>query len=253
MFGTKHIIILLICLVYILASIVFLNKKKPALKTVLRILLVIGLFSETLKIGSYIVANEATYGGYLPKTDLPFHLCSVQIIFMPILVLSGNEKLKRVLYAFMLPTCLIGGIAALLIPTSSSLSMPVVTVQYFLYHASITVYAVYLYLTKEIRFEIKDYVSSLLMLYGFFFVSIYLNSWINDYSHPINFMYVVAPPKEGLPYLNKDNGWLSYILRYAFLAVVCVTACYVKPICRGLARKFGKNSTKAHGKHAQKV
>ena len=131
--------------------------------------------------------------------------------------------------------------------------MPVVTVQYFLYHASIIVYAVYLYLTKEICFEVKDYGSALLMLYGCFFVSIYLNSWINDYSHPINFMYVVAPPKEGLPYLNKDNGWLSYILRYAFLAVVCVTACYVKPIYRSLARKLGKNSSKAHEKQSQKV
>lgn len=239
MFGTKHLIILGICLVYMAAALVLLKIKKPSLKTVLRILLTIGIFSETLKIGSYIIANEETYGGYLPKTDLPFHLCSVQIIFMLILVLSGNEKIKRVLYAFMLPTCLIGGIAALLIPTSSSLSMPVVTVQYFLYHSSIVVYAIFLYMTDEIEFVVKDFVRALLMLFGFFFVAIYLNSWVNDYSHPINFMYVVAPPMEGLPYLNKDNGWLSYILRYALLAIVCVTGCYAGPIIRSFSRKKG--------------
>lgn len=237
MFGTKHLIILAICLVYIVVALFLLSKKKPSLKTVLRVLLTIGIFSETLKIGSYIVVNEPTYGGYLPKTDLPFHLCSIQIIFMLILVLSENEKLKRVLYAFVLPTCLIGGVAALLIPTSSSLTMPIITVQYFLYHSSIVIFAVFLYMTEEIHFTVKDYVSSLLMLYGFFFVAIYLNSLVNDYSHPINFMYVVAPPMEGLPYLNKDNGWLSYILRYTLLAVVCVTGCYAKPIFKALSRK----------------
>lgn len=240
MFGTKHVIFLAICTGYIIASLYLLNKKKPSLKAVLRMLLGIGIVSETLKIASYITVNEASYGGYLPKTDLPFHLCSVQIIFMLILVLSENEKLKRILYAFMLPTCLIGGMAALLIPTSSSLSMPVITVQYFLYHASIFIYAVYLYMTEEIHFEVKDYVSALLMLYGFFFVAIYLNSWVNDYSHPINFMYVVAPPIEGLPYLNKENGWLSYILRYALLAIVCVTACYSVPLYKSLASKSRK-------------
>ena len=58
----------------------------------------------------------------------------------------------------------------------------------------------------------------------------YINSILYDGVSDINFMYVVNPPEDNLPYLNKDNGWLSYIIRYALLAVLCVSMCYIKPI-----------------------
>ena len=242
MYGTKHLIILGICIVYIVGALIFLAKKKPSLKNFLRYVLAIGLISETLKICSYIVANEAKYGGYLPKTDLPFHLCSIQIIFMIILVLSEKENVKRILYAFMLPTCLIGGVAALLLPTSSSLNMPVITVQYFLYHSSIIIYAIYLYMTDEIEFTFKDYLHALAMLFAAFFVAIYLNSWVNDYVNNINFMYVVKPPMDGLPFLNTTHGWLIYMIHYALLALAVVTLCFIKPVSRKVKAVFQKKT-----------
>lgn len=237
MFGTKHIIILVFCAIYFACAVFALKKRKPSLKTVTKILLCVGAVSETLKVCSYVVANEEKLGGYLPKTDLPFHLCSIQIIFMIILTLTQSERVKRVLYSFMLPTCLIGGFAALMLPTSSSLNMPVITVQYFLYHTSIIIFAVYLYMTDEIKFRFGDYISCLLVLYTFFFISIYLNGWVNDYINGINFMYVVNPPVSGLPYLNKNHGWLVYIVHYALLAVFCITACYIRPIIRKIKGK----------------
>lgn len=230
MFGTKHLIILAICVVYAVCAIVLLTKKKPSLAAVTKILLAIGIVSETLKVCSYIVANEDTLGGYLPKTDLPFHLCSMQLLLMMVIVLAKSENLKRKLYSFMLPTCLIGGFAALMLPTSSSLNMPVITVQYFLYHTSIIVFAIYLYITDEFRPSFRDYTSACLLLFAAFFVAVYLNSWINDYEHPINFMYVVNPPVDGLPFLNKAHGWLTYIVHYACLAYACVTLCYIRPV-----------------------
>ncbi len=237
MYGTKHLIILAVCLLYIIGVSLLLQKKQVPLKIAVRLLLGVGIISESLKVCSYIIKNEAEMGGYLPKTDLPFHLCSVQILFMILLVLSENEKLKRVLIAFMLPTCLVGGAAALLLPTSSSLNMPVVTVQYFLYHSSIIVFSLYLYRSPEVRFTFRDYISALLMLFGVFFAAIYINSALNDYQNNINFMYVVKPPMEGLPYLNNDKGWLVYILRYALLAVAAVSACYCRPILAKIRKK----------------
>lgn len=234
MFGTKHIIVLAVCAVYIAAMLALLAKKRPPLRLVIRALFAIGVISETLKVFTYIVINEETYGGYLPKTDLPFHLCSVQIIFMLITVLTENEKIKGVLRAFMLPTCLIGGIAAMLLPTSSSISNSVITVQYFLYHSSIVIYAVYLYMTDEVHFTLRDWRNALLMLLAFFFIAIYLNSWVNDYEHNINFMYVVNPPVENLPYLNKNHGWLVYMIHYAALAFFAVTMCYIKPVAKAV-------------------
>lgn len=245
MFGTKHLIILAVCAVYAACTLLLLVKKKPSLSTVTKLLLVIGIISETLKLCTYIVANEAELGGYLPKTDLPFHLCSIQLIFMVLLVLSKSDSLKRTLYSFMLPTCLIGGFAALMLPTSSSLNMPVITVQYFLYHTSIIVFAIYLYIAEEFKPEFRDFTAACLMLFAMFFLAIYLNSWVNDYQHPINFMYVVNPPVENLPFLNKDHGWLVYIIHYAALAYVCITLCYIRPVCRKIKSLFSRKEVAA--------
>lgn len=238
MFSTKHLIILAICAVFAAGALLLLIKKRPKLDTATKILLAIGVISETIKVCTYIILNEETYSGYLPKTDLPFHLCSVQLLFMVVLVLCRSSRVKKALYSFMLPTCLIGGFAALMIPTSSSLSIPVITVQYFLYHSSIIVFAIYLYITSEISFEFRDYITACLLLFAAFFVAVYLNGWINDYEHPINFMYVVAPPMEGLPYLNKDHGWLVYIVHYAALAYFCITLCFIRPVLRKVKSLF---------------
>ena len=248
MFSIKHIIILGVCALYALGALLLLSRKRPSLEGTVKLLLTVGVISETLKVFTYIVRNESTYGGYLPKTDLPFHLCSMQLILMVILMLSKSEKLKRALYSFMLPTCLIGGFAALMLPTSSSLSLPVITVQYFLYHTSIIVFAIYLLMSEEIRFEFRDYTMACLLLFVTFFVAIYLNSWINDYEHPINFMYVVNPPVEGLPFLNKNRGWLVYILRYAALAYFCVTLCFLRPVAQKLRSLFAGKKACTEGK-----
>lgn len=232
MFSTKHIIILVICVGFIVAASILLRKFKVSLKFVLRMLLVIGIVSETLKLFTYILANEDELHGYLPKTDLPFHLCSIQLIFIVILNIAESPKVKRVLCAFMYPTCLIGGILALLLPTSSSLDMWMITIQYYLYHSAIIIYAIYLMKNDEVSFTFKDYLVTMAMLYGIFLTAMYLNSWINDYVSNINFMYVINPPMDGLPYLTKEYGWLVYIVHYMLLGFFIVTLCFIKPIIR---------------------
>ena len=83
LFGYKHLIILGVCLVGIVLGWFFTRKAK--FKDVVKTMLIIGIISEIIKVVYYVVRNEATHGGYLPKTDLPFHLCSIQIIFIAIL------------------------------------------------------------------------------------------------------------------------------------------------------------------------
>ena len=130
MYGLKHIIMLTISILIIVSGAIF--APKLPLKKILKILLIVGIISEVIKVFYFISVNESifTYSngkevniGLLPKTDLPFHLCSIQIIFIIILNLSKNNDLKRILLAFMIPTCLVGGFAALLLPTNSSLNV----------------------------------------------------------------------------------------------------------------------------------
>lgn len=235
-FGLYHIIALVISIGAIVAGCIF--GRKLSFNKALTILLIIGVASELIKVCSYIMANEETLNGYLPKTDLPFHLCSIQIILMIILKLTKNENLKHTIISFMIPTCLIGGFAALILATSSSLNMPVITVQYFMYHSAIIWFAIFNLLSDEFKLDIKGYINTILLLLAVFLIAIYLNSWIYDgrvdsngvVKTSINFMYVVAPPMDGLPFLTKKYGWLVYIVHYASLAIVCVTLCYLKPI-----------------------
>lgn len=203
----------------------------------------IGIISEIIKVVYYIVRNESTHGGHLPKTDLPFHLCSIQIIFLAILHYSKNEKLKRLLMSFMLPSCLIGGIAAILIPTYTARNgMWIITLQYFGYHAAISIFSIFLLTNKDMKWTIKDMLNCFKILGLFGLLSIYINSMLNDGTGGINFMYTVAPPQDGLPYLNLNQGWLMYIIKYASVAILAVLLTYIKPIIDFFKNLKNKNN-----------
>ena len=241
-FGTKHLIIIAVSAVLIVG--LFLFSKKLRFATICKTLFYVGIVSETIKIFYYIIQNEATHGGILPKTDLPFHLCSIQILFIAVVNITKNEKLKRFLLSFMFPSCLLGGIAAILIATNSSLNgMWIITAQYFLYHIAIVVFALNLCTNKEIKLTVSDYFNCLKFLVILLFCAIYINSIVYDYKSNINFMYVASPPQSGLPFLNENHGWLVYITHYAFLVLLCVTLCYIKPIILAFKSKTKKLET----------
>ena len=84
MFVTRHLIALAVCITAGILMCVFLRRLE--ITKWFRLLLCVGIVSETVKVFYYILANEDVYGGYLPKTDLPFHLCSVQLIFIAVLI-----------------------------------------------------------------------------------------------------------------------------------------------------------------------
>lgn len=236
MFGVKHLIILAICAVAMVAGFLFARKK--TVDQLAKILLVIGLISEIIKVFYYTMANEATHGGVLPKTDLPFHLCSIQILFFGVQVYSKNEKLKDLLRSFMIPSCLFGGIAALLIATNSSLNGGLIlTIQYFGYHVAITVFAMALLFGGKFQLTLRHYFDCLKFLVVLMLFAMYINSVLYDGVSNINFMYVASPPQSGLPFLTEKYGWLVYICHYAFTVVFCVSLCYIKPIFAAIQGK----------------
>lgn len=236
LFGIKHLLLIGVTTLAVLLLYLAVRKQSP--EKLFRPMLLIGICSEFIKVFYYILANEAEYGGILPKTDLPFHLCSVQILFFALLTCCSSPKLKEPLLSFMLPSCLFGGIAAVLIPTASSLNgMPVLTLQYFGYHGMIVVFALVLLTSQERKLTVKHYVTCLKFLLAVFFAAVYINSILYDGKSNINFMYVASPPQSGLPFLNEDHGWLVYICHYACLAVFCVTLCYIRPLLNKLRKK----------------
>ena len=238
LFGIKHIILIVISLAVIISG--YFLTRKLKFETLCKILLIIAIISEMVKTITYIVINEDKYGGLLPKNDLPFQLCSIQLILVAIVVFAKHEKLKRVILSFMMPSCLFGGIAAILIATSSSLNVWAITIQYFIYHASLCVFALQLLTRKEFSWNVKDYGTSLIFIVGMFFFAIYMNSMMFDGFQSTNFMYVVNPPQKNLPYLNENQGWLMYMVKYAALVLLCITLCYIKPIIIAFKNKTKK-------------
>ena len=245
LFGAKHLILVAVSLLLIVVGYYF--SRKISVPVLAKILLVVGVISEVIKVFTYIVINlnkeylpGVTYNGFLPKTDLPFQLCSIQIIFLLVLNLSQSEKVRRFIMGFMMPTCLFGGIAAILIATDSSRNVWVITAQYFLYHAAIVIFALRLLTAKEMKWRVKDLLNAFYMLIGVVLFSIYINSMLMDGVSNINFMYVIKPPQSGLPYLNDDGGWLSYILKYIALVLVCLCATFIVPIARAINDLFHK-------------
>ena len=240
-FGTKHLILVAICAAAIVLG--YLVSRKWDLEKLTKYMFTIGVISELIKVFYYIIANEAVYGGILPKTDLPFHLCSIQILFVAIVRFTNSQKIKELLLSFMIPSCLFGGIAAILIATTSSLNgMPILSLQYFGYHSAIVIFALVLLTSGVLQLTIRHYVNCLKFLVGLMLFAIYINSILYDGNPNINFMYVASPPQAGLPWLNEDQGWLVYMLRYSSLVVGCVTLCYIKPIYKAIRAKFCKAS-----------
>ena len=70
MFGTKHLLILVAALIIMILGV--LAVRKWPLEKLAKRLLAVGVVSEFIKVFYYTIANEATHGGILPKTDLPF-------------------------------------------------------------------------------------------------------------------------------------------------------------------------------------
>ena len=240
-FGTKHLILVAICAAAIVLG--YLVSRKWDLERLTKYMFTIGVISELIKVFYYIIANEAVYGGILPKTDLPFHLCSIQILFVAIARFINSQKIKELLLSFMIPSCLFGGIAAILIATTSSLNgMPILSLQYFGYHSAILIFALVLLTSGVLQLTIRHYVNCLKFLVGLMLFAIYINSILYDGNPNINFMYVASPPQAGLPWLNEDQGWLVYMLRYSSLVVGCVTLCYIKPIYKAIRTRFSKAS-----------
>ena len=104
-------------------------------------------------------------------------------------------------------------------------------------------FACFLIKTKEVKFTIKDYFNTLKMLGLVGLFAIYINSILYDGESNINFMYVINPPVDGLPLLNKDHGWLVYILTYAAIAFLAVSICYIKPIILAIKAKLKKEDS----------
>ena len=106
---------------------------------------------------------------------------------------------------------------------------------------------------KETKPTLAGYFDCLKLLLVLAFFSIYINSMMYDGVSDFNFMYVVKPPQDNLPFLNNKEGWLVYITRYALLVLTVVTLFYIKPIVLAVIGKIKKGGAKEEAKEEEKT
>jgi len=220
MFNTEHILWLVICTVAIVVGAILAVKKGLSFQNGLTITCALCVASEVVKIFCVLIQQERVnnHGVFIKETDLPFHLCSLQIFFAFFARLTKNTKARDFAVTFMIPTCALGGVAALLIPTISCAFTNARTYQYFLYHAGIIWFAAFAVCRSGIKLDFKAFLKTLGCLMTIVFLTFYVNGALQN----TNFLYLSEPPLEGLPILNMDHGWLVYFLSYMALALTLI-------------------------------
>lgn len=222
MFTYTHFIWLAIAALIITLMLILSKKFSLSLKTVLTIMCVVSFLSEVTKI--LLNMEDGIKGGkVLEPGSLPFHLCSIQIFFIfGLRFFIKNENTKQILYNFMVPTSIVGAIISLFIPTIGTSFLKVQVYQYFIYHAFLIFFGIYLIREKHVKFNVK----TLLTNYALLIMLMFLNLWVNSFLsfEGTNFMYLTRPPMKNLPILNLDHGWYVYFISLFTIAVVLMGA-----------------------------
>ena len=223
MFTTEHFIWIALCLAFIIFMTRFCLKKQISLKLAAQIMVVICLFSEISKIMSGMM--ESPNGGmFLNPQSLPFHLCSL-ILFGIIYITFGKDGLlKQTIIDFVAALGTLGSIAAILIPTNGTDFTSIDAYQCFVYHAGLLWFSLYLIFSGKARMDMAALGRNLTILFFLTLLMIYVNGALSSYD--TNFMYVVRPPMENLPYLNLEKGWYVYFLHLLALGLTLLCLFY---------------------------
>ncbi|MBR0462544.1 MAG: YwaF family protein [Erysipelotrichaceae bacterium] len=250
MFTWRHFVWLFICLVMIVLAVMGYDRKKPSLDKVLNTAVAICIFSEVSKVISTVrlvpSANGELLLPYLPLNHLPLHFCSIQILFICYVRYIAKGKAREDMLAFMYPTCVIGAILALAMPSIFTTSIPVekafvslISYQFFIFHSMLIALGIIIAKSKEVDWSMRHLYRTIggILLLGF--VSIYLNSMFASPTYVdgqlvsvdfwTNFFFTYQNPI-GIK-ITALWQWYAYILIVIALVFILVTA-FMYPLIR---------------------
>lgn len=252
MFTVSHFIWLAVCACIIAFFSVLIKKKDVSLDKVLTAACFVCIASELIKVFSTAIMVPSSDGSlvfpYLETNQLPLHMCSIQIIAIFYIKYSKNKKVRDLVMAVMYPSCLVGSILALLMPSIFTTTIKVsqaftnpIAYQFFLYHSMLFILS--LVLLKQGNIKAEYFKKTLIILAVLVFCSIYVNSAL---AHPIyengklisvehmpNFFFSVKAPINVL--LTTKLQWLLYLITISGLGIGSTYLCYI-PILRKKAK-----------------
>ncbi|MDO4740744.1 MAG: YwaF family protein [Eubacteriales bacterium] len=255
MFELCHFIWIAISALAAFLSIFYYKKAKPPLEKVLSAACGLSIVSEVVKTLTMLQAVPSADGSvvylYLDLANLPLQLCSIQILLIFIVRFTRSAKLRENLLAFMYPTCLLGALLAIALPSFLNDMTPLQRLtsprvyQYFLYHIMLLSMGIYIAMSGCVRFRIRHLFSSLGTLCILGFSSLYINSMfaapvyqsgqLVSIEYMPNFFFTQALPVH-FPLAEKWQ-WLVWLCVELLLAFVLFSLCFLPLILREKRRR----------------
>lgn len=238
LFKGNHLILLLLSLIIILLYILINKKYKLSFKTNLTFIFFVVLVNEIFKV---FIGMETTDDGtyYYHPENLPFHLCGFQFFLVTALMFFvKNANTKQKILGFMSPSMCIGALIAMFIPSDGTSLTDVQVYRFFIYHAALVAFGFYLVLFNQVKITFKVYLRNLMYLATFALFCMWLNGVLIDFD--VNYLFLSKPPVEGLPILNLNNGYWTYLFTLMGIAIILLTFFHVPFILSNIKHKKEK-------------
>ncbi len=250
MYSWQHFVWLFISLILIVFFLVLYRKKRPSFTKVLNYCLVVCYLSEFIKVFSVLEMVPSADGSimfpYMPMNHLPLHLCSIQILMITYVRFTENKKARENLLAFMYPSCLMGALSALAMPSIFSTSITVqqafthpMAYQFFLYHTMLIILGFIIAWSGEIEWSWNYYFRCMIIIGVMGFISLYVNSifasptYLDGKLQHVdfwpNFLFTYQNPL-GIK-ITTIQGWYLYLVILAFAGAFLTFLCYL-PLVR---------------------
>ena len=208
MFTLPHFIWLAVCALFIALSLFLLLKYKVKFDKVVDILFVIAVVCEVIKILTQVkmLPNEdGFYYPYVRMDLLPFNLCTIQIALIAYLKFTKDKVKHTTLLGFMFPSCFLGALLAILMPTIFSEGIHpykhIISYEFFLYHACLVIFGLYIPLCKQVEITHKNYFKTIAVILVLGFISLYFNAMFSivdfekmEYISITNFLFTYDNP-----------------------------------------------------------
>ena len=219
MFSWFHLVALIIivssafCL-----SFFFRNVQEKIYKRILfigwMILVVLEIFKQIIKAFHYGSPSYWEYDYY----DFPFHVCSMALYLLPILIFVKKEKCPHLLDAingYLSFICLFAGIAVCIYTDMVMSRLIYTNVQTLIHHGMMVVLGVYIFVYNRKNITIKTYLKSLIA----FAITACLAMLVNIafYPHGIDMFFLNPLQMTTLPIVDvvqKEAGFVVYLLGY---------------------------------------
>ena len=217
-FDYLHVISMIIVLSLILLGLkIIKNIKKESAKKLLRVLAIL------------VPAVEFSHTYWLYKCGitsisklLPFHICALNIFFIPLSVFTTNVIIKEYTYAY----SIIGGFLGIVCPSGVSGSYPIFhyqTIQTFIYHGLLIFIPIAMCMIGEIKPNYKNLYKVHII---FIIIAVFVGTF--DYVFDENYMFIKYPPEVKIvEVLYKRLGDFWYSITHL---VVCVLGSYISYI-----------------------